>query len=167
VDFREETDEVLQAAAQPIDRPRHDKIELTARCSFVEGIEPRRLVFAFGADAVISIDMYHLPAGALRNLAQLTAASTPTANMTFPPFSLPKVGYRLSLLYGRNARNFAGPEKYCAVRPTVGRQSAQHRIYSVIHLLDDYWRPDPDPPIKVFDVLVEHADAAGRNKMPD
>jgi hypothetical protein len=39
----------------------------------------------------------------------------------------------------------------------------------VIHhkLLDDYRRPDPDPPIKVFDVLVEHADTAIGNKMPD
>ena len=72
VDFREEADQVLKAAAETIDRPSHHHVELAPGRSLVEGVELRPLVLALGAgDAVILVDAHDLPTGPLGNLAQL------------------------------------------------------------------------------------------------
>jgi hypothetical protein len=54
VQLAQEAHEVLEAAAQAVDTPGHDHIELTARSSPAQRIERRSLVAALGAaDAVV------------------------------------------------------------------------------------------------------------------
>jgi hypothetical protein len=58
VQLGQERHEVLQAAAEPVDAPSHDHIELTARRCLAQRIELRALVLALrAADAVIAIDL--------------------------------------------------------------------------------------------------------------
>ena len=64
VDFRQKSDKVLQAAAEPINRPSHDDIELPACGRRVQGVKSRPFILALGAaDAVISINVNDPPAG--------------------------------------------------------------------------------------------------------
>ena len=54
----EEADQILQAAAEPIDRPRHHHVELPLGSIPAQPIKCRALVPAFGAaDAVVLVDM--------------------------------------------------------------------------------------------------------------
>ena len=72
VELGQEADQVLQAAAEAIDVPGHDDIELPLGSVPVQGIEGRPLVAPLGAaDAVILLDLHHAPAGAFIGLAQL------------------------------------------------------------------------------------------------
>jgi hypothetical protein len=58
MDFRQEANQVLQAAAEPINRPRHDHVELTLGRVPAKRVEARPLVPAFGAaDAVVLVDL--------------------------------------------------------------------------------------------------------------
>ena len=67
-----ERDEVLKAAAQPIDAPGHDHVELPFGRIATERIERRPPVPAPGAaDAVILVDLDDLAAHAAGDLAQL------------------------------------------------------------------------------------------------
>src|SRR5262245_56672556 len=73
MDFRQEADEILKAAAQTIDRPCHHHVELTPDCSLVERIKGRALVSALSAaDAVVLIHLDDLPACPIGNGLQLT-----------------------------------------------------------------------------------------------
>jgi hypothetical protein len=59
----------LQAAAQPIDGPRHHHVELPPNGSFLQSVECRALVPALGAtDAMILVDLDDLLPGAFGNL---------------------------------------------------------------------------------------------------
>jgi hypothetical protein len=79
VDFRQEGDKVLKAAAKAIYRPRHDNIKLTAGRCFMQGIERRALVFALGtADAMILEDVDDLPTGALGDLKSTVGGRSPS-----------------------------------------------------------------------------------------
>jgi hypothetical protein len=65
--------QVLQAAAQPIDRPRHYHVELALGSVSAQRIEAEALVLALGAaDAVILVDLDDIAAHPAGNLAQLT-----------------------------------------------------------------------------------------------
>src|SRR5262249_622708 len=73
MDFRQEADEILKAAAQTIDRPFHHHVELTPDCSLVERIKGRPLVSALSAaDAVVLIHLDDLPTCPIGNGLQLT-----------------------------------------------------------------------------------------------
>src|SRR4029453_10002196 len=70
--FRQEGDQVLQAAAEPIDRPDHDHVEIPARCSAAQRVEGRALVATFGAaDTVILVDLDDIATHTIGDLAQL------------------------------------------------------------------------------------------------
>src|SRR5262245_60236223 len=70
--FGQEANQVLKAAAQPIDRPSHDHIELTLVGIAAKGIEGRTLVPALSAaDAVIPVHLDDLAAHSASDLAQL------------------------------------------------------------------------------------------------
>jgi hypothetical protein len=72
VQLGQEGDKVLQAAAETIDRPSHDHVELSPRCSPAERIERWALIAALGAaDAVILVDLDDLAAHAAGDLAKL------------------------------------------------------------------------------------------------
>ena len=49
MDFRKEVHQVLKAAAEAINRPGHDHVELATGRRLMKGIELRPLVFALGA----------------------------------------------------------------------------------------------------------------------
>src|SRR5215475_6873634 len=69
----QEPHEVLQAAAEPINRPRHHYVELALGGIAAHGIEARSLVSALGAaDAVVLVDLHDVEAGSSGNLPQLT-----------------------------------------------------------------------------------------------
>jgi hypothetical protein len=68
----QEADQILQAAAEPVDRPRHDHVELALCCIPAESIEPRALVPALGAaDTMILVDLADVPAHAAGDFGQL------------------------------------------------------------------------------------------------
>src|SRR5262249_30342565 len=72
VNFRQEADEVLKAAAEPINRPGHDHVEVAFGGIPAERIEAGALVTSSGAtDAVILVDLDDLTAHAAGDLAQL------------------------------------------------------------------------------------------------
>src|SRR4029077_1973325 len=72
VDFRQEAGEILQAAAEAVDAPRHDHIEFSPRGGAAQRVEGRALVAVLGtADAVILVDFDNLAAHAAGDLAQL------------------------------------------------------------------------------------------------
>jgi hypothetical protein len=72
MDFREEGDQVLEASAEPIDRPGHHHIKLAPGRRLVKRIKLWALVLALGTrDAVILIDPHDLPTGSLGNVPQL------------------------------------------------------------------------------------------------
>ena len=57
----EEGSQVLKAAAKPIDRPRHDNVELAFGGIAAQGIECRPLLPALGtANAMILVDLFSL-----------------------------------------------------------------------------------------------------------
>ncbi len=51
VDFRQKSDQILQAAAEAINAPSHNHVEFALRCGLVKGIEGRALISALGATA--------------------------------------------------------------------------------------------------------------------
>ena len=62
----------MQAAAEPIDRPRHHHVELRLGSISTQPIECRALVPAFGAaDAVVLVDMDDIATHAARNVTEL------------------------------------------------------------------------------------------------
>src|SRR5262245_62146359 len=70
--FIEEIDQVLQAAAEPVDAPSHHHIELASGSGLVQGVKRWPLVAALcAADAVVFVDLGDLPARPLCDLAQL------------------------------------------------------------------------------------------------
>src|SRR5262245_29444873 len=76
VQLREKADEVLQAAAEPIDRPGHHDIEPAARSVAMQLVESRPAVAALGpADAVIGINLNDLMPHAGRGLGELAFLS--------------------------------------------------------------------------------------------
>ena len=74
VQLAQEPHKVLKAAAQAIDTPGHDHIELAARRGPAQRIERRALVATFGAaDAVVFVDLGDLAAHAAGDRAQLAS----------------------------------------------------------------------------------------------
>jgi hypothetical protein len=72
LEFRQENDQVLQRAAQSVDRPCHDQVELPLSGVSAQLVELRALVLALGAaDAVITVDVDNFAAHPPGNLAQL------------------------------------------------------------------------------------------------
>jgi hypothetical protein len=72
VNFGQEADQVLQAASEPVDRPRHDHAELPLGGVSAERIKAGAFVAPLGAaDAVIFVDLDDLTAHAAGDLAQL------------------------------------------------------------------------------------------------
>jgi hypothetical protein len=70
--LRKESDQVLQRAPQPIDRPGHHHIELPAGGIFAERVEGRAFVPALGAaDPLIAVDLDDVPTSPGRDGAQL------------------------------------------------------------------------------------------------
>jgi len=70
--LRQEGDQVLQAAAEPIDRPGHDHVEFPPGGSAAQRVEGGALIATFGAaDAVILVDLDDIAAHAAGDLAQL------------------------------------------------------------------------------------------------
>jgi hypothetical protein len=70
LEFVQEADEILQAAAEAIDGPCCDHVDLARRGVVEQSIEARTLVAAVGArDAGVLVDADDLPARALSNTA--------------------------------------------------------------------------------------------------
>jgi hypothetical protein len=72
VQLGQEGNKILQAAAEPIDVPGHDDIEISTCSGFMQGIKGWALVSALCAtDAVVLVDLGDLPACAFRGLPEL------------------------------------------------------------------------------------------------
>ncbi len=58
VDFRQETDEILQRTAKPINRPCHDDVELTTSGILAQPVKVRALVTVLrAANAVVPVNL--------------------------------------------------------------------------------------------------------------
>ena len=69
----QEGDQVLQAAAETIDRPSHNNIELPCAGVTAKRVESRPLFSALGArNAVVLVDLHYFPTGTFSYFAQLT-----------------------------------------------------------------------------------------------
>src|SRR5262245_33131993 len=72
MDLRQEADQVLKAAAQAINGPCHNHVELPSAGISAESVELRALISALGAaDAVVLVDLDDLEPATLGSLAQL------------------------------------------------------------------------------------------------
>jgi hypothetical protein len=72
VNLGQEGDQVLQRAAKPVDRPRHDHVELPLGRVRAQLVELRAFVSALGAaDNVVTIDVRDFAPHPLGNLPQL------------------------------------------------------------------------------------------------
>jgi len=69
-EFLQELDQSPQRPAQPVDRPRHDEVELVSGRRLQQGVEARPLVSSLGAGDVISIEGDDLALHALGDLTQ-------------------------------------------------------------------------------------------------
>src|SRR5262249_40612366 len=73
VHLPQEGDEVLQRPAQPVNRPRRHKVELSSSYSFAERVEGRPLVSALGpTDTLVGEDLDGLPAMTQGDCLKLT-----------------------------------------------------------------------------------------------
>src|SRR5215831_13103034 len=72
--LREEADEILQTAAEPIDAPGHDDIELATGSVAVEAVKGGPAVAALRpGDTVVGVDLNHLMPHAGRGLGELSS----------------------------------------------------------------------------------------------
>jgi hypothetical protein len=73
VQLGQEGDQVLQAAAETIDRPSHNDIELPCAGVTAKRVESPPLFSALGArNAVVLVDLHYFPTGTFSYFAQLT-----------------------------------------------------------------------------------------------
>jgi putative ABC transport system substrate-binding protein len=108
----EEQDQVLQAAAEAIDRPGHEPIELASCRIAMEPVERGALVAAFGArDAVVSVHLVRLKPDIIASGTTVGTIAAKKLTDTIPivsPDMTDPIGFGLAASHARPGGNVTG-----------------------------------------------------------